>query len=196
MATIQRGELRMTTQQPPPRISLWVASQGKEFRRKWREELGVSRTNLVAIVCGRDLRVDMLARLVRAASKVMGRPVRASELYDLGDDAPYTTKRSGSSKKNRPPGKSKPSVYVNPLRRFFDTPLDHLITAHRLKPAAVARKAGITRQAFCALRAARTLPRVTTLAKIVVVLRELTGKPITARDLGYDLGEDDIRCDT
>ncbi|HYH07069.1 MAG TPA: hypothetical protein VEK11_08415, partial [Thermoanaerobaculia bacterium] len=62
-----------------------------------------------------------------------------------------------------------------------------------LKPALVARKAGITRHALQRLRAAQEMLRVSTVAAIVGALRALAGQPIRAGKI-WDVGEKDIHA--
>lgn len=143
----------------------------------WRDALKMAGSSLAKIRGGRDIRVDTLARLVRTARALTGKNVRATDLYNVGeDDAPP---------KEIPHRRH----YAAPFfRKVYDTPLDRLLMDEGLKPALVARKAGITRHALRHLRAAEEVPRVSTVAAIVGALRALTGKPVRAADL-WDVGE-------
>ena len=143
----------------------------------WRDALNVSRSTLVKIRAGRDVRVATLARLVRTARTLTGKNVRATDLYNVGEDEVPPIARLQQEKSVAPS-----------FRKIYDTPLDRLLVNEGLKPALVARKAGITRHAFRHLRAGEEMPRVSTVAAVVGALRRLTGKAIRAADL-WDVGE-------
>lgn len=163
----------------PTRFDRFRAEAGIDLRR-WYEALQMARPSFTRIRAGSDVSLETLARLVRAATALTGRAVKASELYDLGEDAPL-----GSPAPARPQrGGSDP---LN-NRAFYDTPLDRLLVCEGLRPSRVAAEARISRHGFQRIRAGLEVPRVSTLRALVAALRALTGNPVHAKDL-YDLGE-------
>lgn len=128
------------------------------------------------------MRTVTLARLVRSARKITGKPVRASDLYDVGDDAPIEPVR-------------RPRTARHASRTFYDTPLDRFLVRENIGPAVLAREASVARQAFRHIRAGSEHPRISTVRKLVATLRLLTGKPIRAAEL-FDLGEEDVEEST
>lgn len=143
----------------------------------WARESGIPVSMLLRIRAGADINVETLARLVRGARRLIGTAVRASDLYDLGeDDAVSPVRKRPPRRKGR-----------NDQRKTFDTALDRILLEEELAPQAFARAAGMTRHALWRLRAGRDQPSVSTLATLVRTLRSESGKPYEAGDL-YDVG--------
>jgi DNA-binding phage protein len=144
---------------------------------RWADLAGISRTQLGKYRSGRSQpRSTTIAVLVRAASSILGRPVRAVELYDLGEDealgpvpeAPRFTRRRDYGKR-------------------FPTRFDSLLWRLGVSPNGLARKAGLARQQLWLIRA-QSSPGVETIRRIVVTLRRM-GFPVRADDV-VDVGED------
>jgi DNA-binding XRE family transcriptional regulator len=148
--------------------------------RQWAAEAGIRRTSLNRIRKGADITLEALVRIVRAASRILGRPVRASELYDLGESAAVSDAEPvrHTSKKTR---------------KEYDSPMDRLLLARGIPPARLARRTGLTRQTLRRIRKNLQSPSVSTAAAIIRALREL-GVDVNASDL-WDVGEDQSRDD-
>jgi DNA-binding Xre family transcriptional regulator len=141
----------------------------------WPEEAGISRSRFNKIRLSGEMNVETLARLVCAASTLLGRPVRASEIADLGEDEPVAELRR---------------QYRNRKRKTYDTRADRLLNALGISSALLATTARLTRPTVHKLRRGKGTLRVSNLAAIVRALRQLTGVPVRAADL-CDVGEAD-----
>lgn len=141
----------------------------------WGAAAGMSRSQVNHYRSGHQMpKVTTLARLVAAAARLLGRPVRASELYDVGEDEPLGSRRFLESEGGRP-------------RQTFDTPLDELIRRNNFRTADVADESGISRQLLLRYRAGRATMRVSSLARIVRAFRR-NGFDVRASDVA-DVGE-------
>lgn len=168
------------------------ASRIDAFRRdnalgnaEWADEAGLSRMRLTRYRSGRDLpRADTLARLVRAASRRLHRHVRASELYDLGEDEPVADERLPLD-----------SVFSHPAR--YGTPFDRTLERDNIAIDKLAAATGrvlrpdeggkVSRQTLLAIRQGAS-PSVSIIARLVRTLRRC-GYPVTASNIA-DVGED------
>lgn len=63
------------------------------------------------------------------------------------------------------------------------TPLERFIRSHGIKPAHLARESGYSRQHLLRLRFGRMRPSLACIAALVIALRRLTNKRVTAEDL-------------
>jgi predicted transcriptional regulator len=70
------------------------------------------------------------------------------------------------------------------------TKLETYLKSRQIKPAHLAKEAGISRQHLLRVRMGRMEPTRRYMAAIVTAVRRLTNKPVCATDL-FDLGEDD-----
>jgi len=164
------------------------ATRTDEFRRQenlkveeWAEASEMSRTALQRCRAGRDYRVSTLAKLVRGARKLTGRPVTASEVADVGDDEPLPEKRKYTGERYRVATTSK-------VRKRYDTPLDRMLINEGIRPVDFAREAGMSRQNLRQLRSATEEPKTSSVAKVVRTARRLTANPYRAADF-WDVGE-------
>lgn len=143
---------------------------------EWAHESGMSRTQLNKYRSEQQSpRVTTLARLVQSASRLLKRPVRASELVDVGEDEPLG------------PG----NAFREPMRRggrAFGTRLDQLIRKHRIRPLRLAEESGLNRQLLLRHRINPSMMRTSTLAKIVRAFRR-NGIDVRASDV-VDVGEE------
>lgn len=81
-----------------------------------------------------------------------------------------------------------PCRRVSPKGKAYDTRLDRFLRREGLALDALAAAAGISRQNLGALRSGRGRPREDTIARLVVALRRMLNRRISANDLFY-LGE-------
>ncbi|HYI12673.1 MAG TPA: hypothetical protein VEK57_26720 [Thermoanaerobaculia bacterium] len=160
----------------PTRLDRFRITSGIDLPR-WLDALGMTRAGFTPLRAGRDVTLETAARVVRAAGRVLGRALQPSELFDFGEDTPPGAPEPGRHERRRHTG-----------RENYDTPLERLLEREELRPALVARQAGITRQAFLSVRAGRASPRVSTIRKVIAALRQLTGKPIRVSNL-FDAGD-------
>jgi transcriptional regulator with XRE-family HTH domain len=155
------------------------------FRRKegirlrlWAQEAGINRTQFGKYRAGKqEPSAIALANIVRAARRITGKPVRAAELYDVGDDEPLNTLAPEPFFEKR-----------GTVRHVYNTRLDQCLIREGIKPARLARASGISRLALHRKRSGREIPRVSAIAKLVKAMRRL-GRDVTASDL-FDVGED------
>jgi hypothetical protein len=115
------------------------------------------------------------AALVRSAAKIIGQPVKASELFDLGEDEPIAP----SIRTHRHPRNGR-------LRKRYDTRLDKLLRRLDVSLHALSRECGVSRQGLRRVRG-RFGISVSTIAAIVKALRRM-GYPVNASDV-EDVGE-------
>lgn len=109
------------------------------FRRKegiplllWAEEAGMNRTQLGKYRSGKlEPSAVTLSDLVRAAKRIIGCPVKASDLYDLGEDEPLNVTNP------YPWGRPQSSV-----RQSFNTRLDRCLIRERFRHHALLLKLG------------------------------------------------------
>jgi len=141
---------------------------------RWQKEAAIGRGQLLRYRTGAaEPRSDVLARLVRAAARLLNRPVRASELYDLGEDEPLGTPA-------RTEGESA-------LRKAYPTRFDQLLRRHGVADAQLVTVSRMSRQNIRKLRAGLETPRVRTIAGLVRALRRMR-LDVRASDL-FDVGE-------
>lgn len=120
-------------------------------------------------------RRSTLLRLVRAARDVTGTMVRASDLYDLGDDEPLGEPAGSLSKPRR--------------RKPFPTNLDVVLRRYGFTAAALARNSRLHSRIIRRFQAGTEDPLVSTMAILVRTLRRM-GADVRAHDV-FDLGERD-----
>lgn len=145
--------------------------------RQWAEAAGVARTQFNKYRSGKMTPgVLIFAALVRSASRIVARPVRASELYDLGEDEPVA-----------PAPRECGRLQHSFVAKHYNTRLDRLIRRLGVRPAALAREGGISRQALRRLRMRSGVSVVSTVRVIVSALRRM-GHPVKASNI-VDTGE-------
>ncbi|HEX6161123.1 MAG TPA: hypothetical protein VF111_13205 [Thermoanaerobaculia bacterium] len=146
---------------------------------EWAHASGMSRTQLNKYRSDQQSpRITTLARIVRAASALLRRPVRVSELMDVGEEEPL-----GDG-----------TAFRDKLRkggRAFGTRLDELIRKHGIRPLRLAQEAGLNRQLLLRHRINPSMMRASTLAKIVRAFRR-NGIDVRAADVA-DVGEGEAR---
>jgi hypothetical protein len=144
---------------------------------QWSDEAGLRRTTLNRYrSASEEPTAVYLANLVQSASRILGRPVKASELYDLGEAEPL-------GKKNR-----QREYRANAgSRKFYKSRLDVLLRRIGLPPSAFAREANISAHTLLRIRAQQVSPMVSTLRMLVVALRQM-GYDVTVSDI-VDVGE-------
>jgi predicted transcriptional regulator len=144
---------------------------------QWALESGMTRSHFLRVRLGKDIHLKSVVRVVKAASRILRRQVRASELYDLGDDEPLNTQVE-SALQQRPHAKT---------RELFRTPLDDYLLRTGILPAELARRAGLSRQALVRMRARRGTVRVSTVRKLIRALRAM-GRDVKSSDF-FDFGD-------
>lgn len=147
----------------------------------WAAEAGIRR----ALLCRYRADVDVpmiytLAKLVRAARAITGKPIQAKELYDLGEDEPVNI-ADPYPRREVPRGN---------VRRSYDTRLDRCLIAEGVLPSHLARESGITRPTILKKRTGAESQKVSVLAALVRAMRRM-GRDVRASDLA-DVGEDDV----
>ena len=145
----------------------------------WSSAAGITRQSFDRVRQGNDTHLSTIRAIVRAASQLVGRPVRASELFEIGDDTP-----SSEALITRQVVRD---AHRKMLKRY-STRLDRILRGENIMPNDFARRVGIDRHSLRRYRADEGEPSLLTLAGIVRVLRLMTGKPYVASHL-YDVGE-------
>jgi hypothetical protein len=97
--------MRYQTRDYPTRLNAFRVREGIDLRR-WEAESDASEAEMLAWRKGGNIETDKLARLVRAARRITGRPVRASDLVDLGEESPIPTLPRVISGRPRPCGRT------------------------------------------------------------------------------------------
>lgn len=145
---------------------------------KWARKSALYRKTFNNALKGRDVYVDTIRAIVRAASDLLQRPVRANEVFDVGEDTPpeMTIPRRVIAESKR-----------RSLKRF-PSRLDRILRGEGIAPSDFAYHAGLTRQGLLRFRVGAEEPSLSTLASIVRALRQMTGKAYRATHL-YDVGE-------
>jgi transcriptional regulator with XRE-family HTH domain len=145
--------------------------------RRWAEEAHISRMQLGKYRAGtQEPTLETLAALVSAARRVSGLPVKAADLYDVGEDEPLNT--------------TDPEPFAAPrgdIRNLYDTRFDKCLVREGIRPSRLARTAGMSRLSILRKRAGRESPTVGVLARLVRAMR-IMGRDIRASDL-FDVGE-------
>ena len=170
------------TSRPPTGIAKEYDTRLDRFRvregigiKEWAAEAGLRRTTLNRYRSGdEEPTSDYLANLVRSASRILQRSVRASELYDLGETEPLGRKvlEYRSSRGSR---------------RLFESRLDILLRRVGLPPSALARNANMSEHTLLRIRSARSKPMVSSIRDLVLTLRRM-GYDVKASDI-VDVGE-------
>jgi hypothetical protein len=167
---------------------LSVASRFEQFRvanrvepRAWYRKAGMSRAAFRVVRRGSDPYVSTVRRLIIAGSQLVGREVRAHELWDVGEDEPLPSA-------DALPPRPAVSVRQRVSLKQYDTPLDRILRAEGLYPFFFAQQTALARQSLQRLRSAKAEPCMSTVGQIVRTLRRLTGKPYGAAHV-FDVGE-------
>jgi predicted transcriptional regulator len=145
----------------------------------WAREAAITRQSLGRIRHGTDTHLSTIRAILQSASKILGRPVRVSEVFDVGEDTPgseIVIVRIATSAAQRK------------TLKHYSTRLDRILRGENITPNDFARHVGIGRQSLLRLRSGIDEPSLYTLSNMVRVLRLMTGKPYTAGHL-YDVGE-------
>lgn len=141
---------------------------------EWAREAGMSRTQLGKYRShAEELTVTSLAALTRAASRILQRRVRASELCDLGDTEPLGHPYRFAGGYN--------------ARIRYGTPLDRFLRRIDVPPSPLARLIPLSPNQFRRIRADEAAPRVSTVRDLVRTLRRM-GYDVKASEL-FDIGE-------
>lgn len=142
---------------------------------EWAAEALMSRPQLLRYRQGRaEPHVENLAKLVRAARRMSGARVKASDFYDLREDEPVNPKRAR---------------YVELTNQGeVKTRLEALLRREGVRPTHLARQAAMSRQVCRRLREDKADMMVSTLGRIVKALRRM-GLDVKAADVA-DVGED------
>lgn len=154
------------------------------FRRRegltvesWAAAAAMERNTLYRLRTGKhEPRASTLAQLVRAASELLQRNVKASEICDLGEDVPVPAARISLSARTQ-----------TRVRRQH-TRFDGFLAAHDIAPNRLAGVTGLSRQTLLKLRCGLIDPSVRTIAALVRTLREF-GYRVMASDI-IDVGDD------
>lgn len=139
---------------------------------QWASESGMSRTQINKYRAKDDepsLRV--LKMLAAAAGRILRKPVHPTDLCDMGQDEPVASEIAVHREKG-----------PNKVRKRYGTRLDTLLMRLGVPPSALARAAGLSRQALRELRAGMTTPTVSTIRRNVIALRRM-GHKVNASDL-------------
>ena len=145
--------------------------------QQWAQVAEMRRTTLNRYRAGEsEPNVRQFARLLCAASRILGRAVFASELYDFGENVPVVPHRP----RRRYNASSR-------SRKAFNSRLDRLLRKFGLMPTALALDAGISTHGLLRIRAEEDTPMISTIRHIVQAFRGL-GYDVRASDI-IDLGE-------
>lgn len=145
--------------------------------KQWADQAGLRRTTLNRYrSASEEPTADYLAKLVRSASRILRRPVKASEIYDLGEGEPL-----GKNDLRRDYRTNEGS------RKFYRSQLDTLLRRIGLPPSAFAREANISAHTLLRIRSQQASPMVSTLRALVVAMRRM-GHDVTASDIA-DVGD-------
>ena len=145
----------------------------------WASAAGMKRAQFNKYRSGSEPRTDVAARLVRAASRILDRPVRASELFDVGEEVPVAERDLTA-----------PSFLRNDLmRKDYPSRIDALIRLLGIPPNAFAQKIGMSRRQLTRLRRNESSALLGTVRHMVETLRS-KGYDVTASDIA-DVGEDE-----
>jgi len=156
------------------RLDQFRVREGIDIGR-WASEAGLRRTQLNKYRSEFDQPgAKVLAKLVRSASRILGRRVEASELYDLGETEPL--------------GQQRQFRWSSECKKVFDSRLDQLLRRIGLPPSTLARKAAMSTNTLLRLRALHATPMVSTVRQFVVALRRM-GFDVRAPDI-IDVGEE------
>lgn len=183
------GHAPATNHAPAPRLKRWSACEGQTRLKRfgirhgirpsrWAATAGMPRPSFERTAGGTDAHLATIRAIVRAAAEILQRPVDPGEVFDIGDDAPIPAQPF--------PRETVSGAHRRTLKRYSSR-LDRILRGENIPPSEFAKHAGITRQMLLRYRMGEE-PALSTLVKIVVALRQMTGKAYTARHL-YDLGD-------
>jgi hypothetical protein len=142
---------------------------------QWAAEAGIDRKIITRYRAGLDEPTERnLAKLVRAARKITGKQIRASEFFDLGEDEPL--------------GPWRERQYASPGRKAYDTRFDRYLVREDVLTVDLARECGLSRQQVSRNRSGAAAFSRPGLEKVVRGLRRL-GRDVRASDL-VDVGDD------
>lgn len=142
----------------------------------WSIESGIDRKVISRYRAGLDEPTERnLAKLVRAARKITGKPIKASEFFDLGEDEPLG------------PWRERPYP-SSTLRGFYNTRFDRCLLREDVAPVDLARECGVTRQQVFKVRSRAAAFSRPGLERVVRGMRRM-GRDVRASDL-VDVGED------
>jgi predicted transcriptional regulator len=167
------------------RAPIHYTTKLEKFRRQhgiraseWAHEAGIPVRQLTRYRSGRGMpRTDTLAILVRAARKITGQGIRAQDLVDVGDEEPLNPSRDGDDG----------SLLTNGERD--QTRINRCMTREGVRPARLAREAGVSRQNLLRLRTDTGRGMSVTVLRALVTAMRRMGKDVRASDVA-DLGED------
>lgn len=135
---------------------------------EWAAAADMPRGQLLRYRSGQaEPRARALARLVRAARDVTGKPVRASDFYDLGEDEPLGQRTEGR---------------VHRGRRQYQTRFGGTLDRYGFPLLLAARQARLSRRTITLFCAGKRDPRASTIATLVRAFRRM-GADIAASDL-------------
>jgi hypothetical protein len=144
---------------------------------RWAKEARMNRTQLAKYRAAvQEPTATAVANLVRAARKLSGGPVRASDLFDLGESEPVSTS---------------PDLLTPPrmiVRKLYDTRFEHCLVRESVPPTVLARAAAVTRHTLLNLRRGAQSPSVSMIERLVRAMRRM-GRNVSAADL-FDVGDD------
>ena len=168
--------VRVTTQ--VTRLERFLVKNGIRSAT-WAANAGITRPTFVHVRDGNDPHLATVRSLVRAASEILGRRVRVSEIFDVGE---------GTSVPSTPVERKTATDAQQKTLRRYETRLDGILRSERIMPNEFAGHVGIVRQSLLRFRSGSAEPCLSTLAGMVISLRSMTGKPYLASHL-YDIGE-------
>lgn len=149
-------------------------------RRELIARAGISRGTYHDLRKGNDTHLSTIRAVVRAAAALLGRPVKATDLFDLGSGTPSGTVTI--------PRKVVPLRQRGSLKKFATT-LDRVLRREQILHNDFAAHIGVSRQTLLRYRSGQLEPSLVTLARMVETLRGMTGRPYKAKHL-YDVGEE------
>lgn len=162
----------------PTRFDTFRAREGINVRQ-WELESSATPDEMLAWRKGGDIETGKLAKVVRAARRITGKPVRASDLFDLGE----TTSVPPS-----PPPEFKPVRPLRFSRKSYDTRADRLFRTAGISTEYLHLKSRVSRPTIKKVR--RALPvRASVIRKINIVLIETLCRPVRAQEF-CDVGDD------
>lgn len=142
---------------------------------QWSIEARIDRKVIRRYRAGLDEPTERnLAKLVRAARTITGKPIRASEFFALGEDEPLGPRRERQ--------------YCSPGRKTYDTRFDRCLLREDVLTVDLARECGLSRQQVFKTRSGAAAFSRPGLEKVVRGMRRL-GRDVQASDI-VDVGED------
>lgn len=144
----------------------------------WASAADLSRQSFLRARAGRDIYLRTLRVIVRSARELVGRPVEARELFDLGEDTTPTVMIQPTEV----------AEYIRAAYKRYPTNLDRILRGEQIAPTNFGEHVQVARQTLLRYRAGQEEPSLFILGRMVRTLRQMTGKPYRARHL-YDVGE-------